>query len=89
MEGLCLVPSDGWFNRISLFDCRFFSTSVNKEQLGELARQLDVKHKHIYIQMGIEIYDVGQCKKANLSRRYPEHAGEYLVKLINLYFVRS
>lgn len=53
---------------------KFFSTSVNKEELGEVARQLDVKYKHIYIQMGIEIYDVAQCKKANLSRRYPEHA---------------
>lgn len=40
-----------------MFDDRFFSTSVNKEELGELAQQLDVKYKHIYIQIGIEIYD--------------------------------
>ena len=57
--------SDECLNGISIFDCRLFSSSVNKKELGELSQQLEVKYKHIYIQMGIEKYDVSQCQKAN------------------------
>ena len=56
MENICLEP---------VMSALMFSSSVNKKELGELSQQLEVKYKHIYIQMGIEIYDVSQCQKAN------------------------
>lgn len=49
-------------------------------------------YRQIYTQMGICILDANDRKKAPLSRRYPEHAGEYIVKLIysiwSLYYYR-
>lgn len=66
------LPTGLLVRKFSL-DARFFSTSVNKEELGELAQQLDVKCKYIYIQIGIELYDASYCKKANPSGPYPEH----------------
>ena len=56
MENICLEP---------VMSALMLSSSVNKKELGELSQQLEVKYKHIYIQMGIEIYDVSQCQKAN------------------------
>ena len=56
MENICLEP---------VMSALMFSSSVNKKELGELSQQLEVKYKHIYIQMGIEIYDVSQCQKAS------------------------
>jgi len=61
---------------------RFFKASVNKEDLDNFRQEIDRMYKQINTQMGICILDANDRKKAPLSRRYPEHAGEYIVKLI-------
>jgi len=38
-------------------------------------------YRQINTQMGICILDANDRKKALLSRGYPEHAGDYIVKL--------
>ena len=55
--------------------------SVNKEEEMFKFRE-KLRNVHMNAQMGINLYGVNAPKKPRLSRRYPEHAGEYILKLM-------
>jgi hypothetical protein len=64
-----------------LTDYRFFKASVKKGDLDNFRQEIDRMYRKINTQLGICIWDDIDRKKSP-SRRYPEFAGEYIVKLI-------
>lgn len=88
----CSIERNQCSNGISLNHYRFFKALVNKEDLDNFRQEIDRMYRQIYIRMCIYILDANDRKKAPLSRRSPEHAGEYTVKLVysiwSLYYYR-